>query len=63
MTFELSEKQLKKLNKWKKSKDGDMYVGAIGGAYDFTFTPTNIGTVVIVKCADNTELDLTEDFV
>ena len=63
MTFTLTDEQEKKFNKWRKSK-GEIYVGAIGGAYEFIFLPTGIGTVKIVRCADGTELDLTtkEDF-
>ncbi len=57
--FSLTEKQMKKFEKWRKAK-GVVYVGAIGGAYTFCFTPTGIGMVEIVKCDDGTELDLTD---
>lgn len=57
--FELSDKQEKKFEDWRKAK-GEVYVGAAGGAYSFYFTPTGIGMIVAVKCADGTELDLTE---
>ena len=46
--------------KEKNKKEGEVYVGAIGGAYSFCFTPTGLGNMVVVKCADGTELDLTE---
>ena len=58
--FELSEKQIKKFERWRKAKKGDPYSGAAGGSYCFCFTPTGIGTIVVVKCVDNTELDLTD---
>ena len=58
-TFGLSKKEYDKYNAWRKSK-GEIYVGAIGGAYEFCFIPTGIGTMVKVKCADGTELDLTD---
>ena len=45
---------------YRKAK-GEVYVGAIGGAYEFCFIPTGIGQVKKVKCADGTELDLTTD--
>ena len=64
-TFELSEEQDTKFNDWRIAKNkefGETYVGAIGGAYTFCFTPTGIGTIVEVKCADGSKLDLTEDF-
>ena len=57
--FGLSKKQYDKYNDWRKSK-GEVYVGAVGGAYTFCFIPTGIGTIVTVKCADGTELDLTD---
>jgi len=59
--FELTEGQVQKFNQWRATKP-EIYIGAIGGAYTFEFTPTGIGMVVTVKCADGTELDLTEDF-
>jgi hypothetical protein len=62
-TFTLSAEQYKKYNEWREEKNktkGEVYVGAIGGAYSFCFTPTGLGTMVVVKCADGTELDLTE---
>jgi hypothetical protein len=59
--FELTEAQVQKFNQWRSTKP-EIYVGAIGGAYTFEFTPTGIGMVVTVKCADGTELDLTDDF-
>ena len=61
--FEITEKQYKKYQRWrnaKKKKDGELYVGAIGGAYTFCFTQTSIGEVVSVKAADGDELDLTD---
>ena len=57
--FGLSKKQYDKYNDWRKSK-GEVYVGAVGGAYTCCFIPTGIGTIVTVKCADGTELDLTD---
>lgn len=57
--FSLSKKEYDKYNAWRKSKE-EVYVGAIGGAYEFCFIPTGLGTIVKVKCADGTELDLTD---
>lgn len=62
-TFTLTAEQMKKFDKWRKKKNkknGEVYVGAIGGAYTFCFTPTGIGTAEKVTCADGTELDLTD---
>ena len=63
MTFTLSAEQVEKYDKWrtkKNKKNGEVYVGAVGGAYTFCFTPTGIGTIESVKCADGSELDLTD---
>jgi len=63
LTFEITEKQYKKYKRWrnaKKKKEGELYVGAIGGAYTFCFTPTGIGEIVTAKAADGEELDLTD---
>ena len=58
-TFELTDEQEKKYNEWRKSK-GEIYVGAIGGAYEFCFIPTGLGDILKVKCVDGTELNLTD---
>ena len=37
------------------------YAGAIGGRLTYSFTPTGLGTIVVVKCGlTDEELDLTE---
>jgi len=50
MKFELDSKQMQLLKKWqhkieKKYKD----ISISGGTYQYRFTPTGIGDVVIVK--------------
>jgi hypothetical protein len=63
MTFTLTAEQVEKYDKWlkkKNKKNGEVYVGAIGGAYTFCFTPTGVGVIEKVQCADGTELDLTD---
>lgn len=63
LIFEVTEKQYKKYQRWrnaKKKKEGELYVGAIGGAYSFCFTPTGVGEIVTVQAADGDELDLTD---
>lgn len=63
MTFTLSSKQVEMYEKWLKKKNkktGEVYVGAIGGAYTFAFTPTGIGMIEEVICSDGTKLDLTD---
>ena len=61
--FEVTEKQYKKYKRWrnaKTKKDGELYVGAIGGAYTFCFTATVVVEIVTVRAADGDELDLTD---
>ena len=63
-TFTLSPAKVEKFDKWRKKKNkkkGEVYVGPAGGAYEFVFIPTGIGTVTKVRCADGEEIDLTED--
>ena len=62
-TFTLTAKQIEKFDKWRIEKnqtEGQVDVGAIGGAYTFCFTPTGLGVMEVVKCADGTQLDLTD---
>ena len=58
--FAMDEKQRQKFEEWRQSKKKEGMV-AIGGRFSFVFTPTGIGTFIVVRCADdNTELDLTD---
>ncbi len=50
MKFNLEEKQLKAIEKWKKSLP-ESPTGAIGGRFEYSFVPTNLGLVVKVKDA------------
>jgi hypothetical protein len=57
--FSLSEQQQKKLQAWKK-KLKPIETGAIGGEYTYHFTPTGVGTVVIVSRKPGEAIDLTD---
>jgi hypothetical protein len=62
-TFTLTAEQMKKFDTWRIEKNeakGQVNVGAIGGAYTFCFTPTGLGVIEVVKCADGTKIDLTD---
>ncbi len=73
MNFTLSDEQIKSVNEWideqdkivklKQGLSGEElpYYGAIGGEVTYSFTPTSLGLITIVKHAgtDNT-VDLTE---
>jgi hypothetical protein len=58
-TFYLSKAQIEKYVNWCETKS-DVYAGAFGGAITICFTPTGIGVIVVAKCIDGTEIDLTE---
>lgn len=61
MTFDLNEKQVEKLNKWKEGKDRKLAKGNFRKPdYEFCFSTSGIGWNVTVKCADGTVLDLTD---
>ena len=60
-TFEIPDDDVKEYRVWLKehnkvcdSKD----VGAIGGRFKFSFTPTSLGCILIIKCACGEQLDL-----
>lgn len=62
-TFIINDRDEEKLKRWQqeheckfRTETGYRYVGAVGGADSFTFTPTGIGTFVTVKCACGAEL-------
>jgi hypothetical protein len=57
MIFELSEKDLSKIERWKKSLPPAVMV-TNGGGYDYIFTPTGLGTLFIVKRYDGYELEV-----
>lgn len=62
MTFELDEKQSRKVTRWQNTllKD-EANCGAIGGRFTYSITPTGLG--LIVKVIDNVtkkELDVTD---
>jgi len=60
MTFTLSEKEKTKLNEWIDNHDCvQVPTGAIGGKRTYCFTPTNIGTAIVIKCVCGKEIDLT----
>ena len=44
----------------RKDEDGWPYVGAIGGATTFCFTPTGLGDILVVKCTCGAEVNLTD---
>ena len=61
MIFEIKERDFIKVSNWNKNHKCTIpYSGALGGKLTYTFTPTNIDTIIKVKCACGKELDLTD---
>lgn len=66
MKFELDERDSIEAAKWikehkckiKRDIFGRKKVGAIGGEITYSFTPTGVGCIVIVKCHCGKQLDL-----
>ena len=56
ITFEVSDKEMKDIEKWKKKHikkkhGGSYYSGAIGGRFTYSFIPTSIGDIGTIKCS------------
>jgi len=69
--FELNEKQKTEIEVWRKSHKcklrssdhgikNEIYVGAIGGAITFCFTPTGLGDCVEAQCACGEKINVTD---
>lgn len=57
--FSLDKEQLEQLAAWQK-KFPFVPLGAIGGSYTYSFTPTTLGVIAKVKNnANGQEIDLT----
>ncbi len=62
MTFNITEEQEKKIQKWKKkNKINSLDFGATGGGIEYVFIPTGLGMIIEIRCRDKV-LDLTEEF-
>ena len=68
LMFELAKEQTRELIEWKKShKCSNKYMGAIGGQYDYIFSPTGTGTGCICEvycnsCGDSINLTDTDNW-
>ena len=60
--FPMTEKEINTIKKWKKEHEKEVHNittddqriqsgGAIGGTYTYSFRPTTIGTIGIIKCS------------
>ena len=62
MTFTLDPDEIEKFDKWRAKKNAKIRKkGELpNNIYTYCFTPTGIGTGVVIKCSDGTELDVTD---
>ena len=61
LSFKLTEEQKIKLDEWKSQQVEKDKVGTIGDRYTYSFTPTSLGIIVIVKDnVTNSEINLTD---
>ena len=70
ISFTLDDEQEILLRNWQKNhackyrlEDGNRYTSTFGGADTFTFIPTSVEEVVIVKCACGAEIDLSPEHI
>jgi hypothetical protein len=60
--FILLNKEITEFREWQIGHRKDCpvdNVGAIGGRFTYSFTPTGLGDIIRIKCACGEELDLT----
>jgi len=63
--FGFTPDEVERIHTWQRSHQNEKHpnprkMGAIGGSYTFSFTPTTLGCVSKVKCHCGDELDLTD---
>lgn len=68
-TFTITPEQYQQITDWQKTHpcklrnaNGEIYVGAIGGATTYHFTPTGLGILTTVTCSCGAEFELTDTF-
>jgi len=59
MNFVITEKQLEKIEEWKKTLPKEPPT-AMGGAFTYMFTPTGLGIIIRIRYYNGQELDLTD---
>jgi hypothetical protein len=68
--FTIDDKQTEQIEEWRKTHDcelrtdthgidNEIYVGAIGGAITYCFTPTGLGMCLVAKCACGKSINVT----
>lgn len=64
-SFSITEEEYEKIENWKKQHEAEAHngtsiIGAIGGRYTYSFTPTSIGTVGTIHCTCGAEFTFSE---
>lgn len=59
--FTLTDDQKKKVAEWAKNHDCTItHVGALGGLFTYSFTPTGLGVAQVVSCECGKKINLTD---
>lgn len=58
-TFEITDEEEEKFKKWRDEiHKTDPDTTAIGGGFEFCFTPTGLGPIIVVKHISGKEIEL-----
>lgn len=62
ISFTMTYEQKEKLETWKSAhtKTCNPNEGAIGGRWTYRFTPTSIGTALVVQCCCKESVDISD---
>ena len=60
--FIIPDYEAKKADEWltEQKKVCEIDVGAIGGKYTWSFTQTGLGCIIVLKCACEEEINVTD---
>lgn len=64
MQFQIPEEYWREIVPWMhkhrcryRRKDGNQYFGVSGGGYEYSFTPTGLGTIYEIRCACGAKIE------
>ena len=61
MKFELTEEELKRVEKWKETlPEIRQDINGIDRMFEYVFYPTGLGTIKLVRRVDGAEIDLSD---
>lgn len=59
VSFTLTKDQYEQYQSWRKNLP-EIDTATIGGAFEFVFIPTGVGTIELVRRVDSKSIDLTD---